>query len=105
MEQITQTRCMPQLTDSSFQSLYNDSMNKHTKIINVDLATENLLDAIIDLKTTIPDSFVRIVDIATESTGWPNIDIVFNESDSEILAEWLGQEDDMEFFMESLSDF
>lgn len=80
-------------------------MNKHTKIINVDLATENLLDAIIDLKNTIPDSFVRVVDLSTESTGWPNIDIVFNESDSETLAEWLGQEDDMEFFDSQTSIF
>ena len=32
-------------------------------------------------------------------------DIVFNESDSETLAEWLGQEDDMEFFDSQTSIF
>lgn len=82
------------------------------KIIDVDIAwdnsygsSENLGTQLEALRKLIPNSFVRVWKYEGSGGGWPNIEIVFPEDQSEVLAEWLGQTDDMKFFYESLSDF
>lgn len=82
------------------------------KSIDIDIAWddsygsgENLGTQLEALRKLIPNSFVRVLKYKGPGGGWPNIEIVFPEDQSEVLAEWLGRTDDMEFFYESLSDF
>ncbi len=82
------------------------------KVIEVDIAWddreesgENLGTQLEALNKLIPNGWVRVLKYEGPGGGWPMVEIAFPEENAEILAEWLGQEDDMEFFMESLSDF
>jgi hypothetical protein len=82
------------------------------KVIEVDIAWdndeesgENLGTQLEALRKLIPNSWVKVLEYEGPGGGWPAVEIAFPEESAEILAEWLGQEDDMEFFMESLSDF
>lgn len=82
------------------------------KMIEADIAWDNSLDSGENLGTQlealnklIPNSWVRVLKYEGPGGGWPQIEIVFPEESAETLAEWLGLEDDMEFFIESMSDF
>ncbi|WJZ48468.1 hypothetical protein [Actinomycetia phage DSL-LC01] len=82
------------------------------KVIEVDIAWddspnsgENLGTQLESLNKLIPNAWVKVLKYVGPGGGWPMIEIAFPEDKAEILAEWFGQEDDMEFFMENLRDF
>lgn len=82
------------------------------KVIETDIAWDDVPGSgesfafqLESLNKLIPDSWVKVLKEKGSGGGWPTIEIAVPEDKLETLAEWLGQADDMDFFMEYVSDF